>query len=466
MMPTGKLAKIVVANSVRSPRHFIFSAIGVVIGIGAFVLFVAGVLKVRGVLFAAFPIEQVEVIAPHTSVGGVDISAKLTQETVDKIKARSEVKEALPRMTMQFPALGYGSFEGQALRFEVGGFTDGIPPAHIVEDPKLAPVFKDWDAEPFGPACDGSKGKGGCPDKAWQYCDALDNMCHHRVPVILSNTVLELYNKQIATSHNLPHIGGFEAFVVERGRERMHFNIVLGDTTVIGSNKNIDETRQREVGAILVGISDKARRVGLTIPIGYVARWNREFKGAEAAGQFSSIIVTLRDKSQLAPFTFFLEKDMKLRLEDSLGEQLGTLLFVITIVLIAIAGVIIAISAINIAHNFFMQVSDRRREIGVLRAVGATQGDVMAIVLGEAAVIGLVSGILGCVVAFTGALIIDWVSHAMVAEFPFKPSTWFDFQWWVLALGIGFATLFSVLGGLLPAYKASRLEPAAALAAN
>jgi len=246
----------------------------------------------------------------------------------------------------------------------------------------------------------------------------------------------------------------------------MHFNIVLGDTTVIGSNRNIAEHRQREVGAILVGISDKARRVGLTIPIGYVERWNREFKGAEAAGQFSSIIVTLRDKGQLAPFTSFLTKQMKLRLEDSLGEQLGTLLFVITIVLIAIAGVIVAISAINIAHNFFMQVSDRRREIGVLRAVGATQGDVMAIVLGEAAVIGLVSGILGCLLAFSGGLIIDWVSHALVPEFPFKPKSWFDFQWWVLAMGIGFATLFSVLGGLLPAFKASRLEPAAALAAN
>jgi ABC-type lipoprotein release transport system permease subunit len=466
MMPAGKLARMVVANSVRSPRHFVFSAIGVVIGIGAFVLFVAGVLKVRSVLFAAFPLEQVEVIAPHTSVGGVDISAKLTQETVDKIKARKEVKEALPRMTMQFPALGYGSFEGQDLRFEVGGFTDGIPAVHIADDAKLAEVFKDWDTDPPGPTCEVARGKAACPDRAWQYCDASDLKCHHRVPVILSPTVLELYNKQIASSHNLPHIGGFEQFVVERGRERMHFNIVLGDTTVIGSNKNIAEARQREVGAILVGISDKARRVGLTVPIGYVARWNREFKGEEAAGQFSSIIVTLRDKSQLAPFTTFLEKDMKLRLEDSLGEQLGTLLFVITIVLIAIAGVIVAISAINIAHNFFMQVSDRRREIGVLRAVGATQGDVMGLVLGEAAVIGLVSGIMGCLLAFSGGLIIDWVSRTIVPDFPFKPGSWFDFQWWVLALGIGFATLFSVLGGLLPAYKASRLEPATALSAT
>lgn len=465
MMPASKLGRMVVGNSIRSPRHFVFSAIGVVIGIGAFVLFVAGVLKVRSVLFAAFPLEQVEVIAPHTSVGGVDISAKLTQETVDKIKARSEVKEALPRMTMQFPALGYGTFEGQDLRFEVGGFTDGIPDSHVAGDAKLAPVFKDWETDPLGPTCDGTKGKGGCPDKAWQYCDAVDNRCHHRVPVILSPMVLELYNKQIATSHGLPHIGGLEQFIAERGRERMHFNIVLGDTTVVGSNRAI-KAQQREVGAILVGISDKARRVGLTMPIGYVERWNREYKGDEAAGQFSSIIVTLRDKSELAPFTTWLEKTMKLRLEDSLGEQLGTLLFVITIVLIAIAGVIVAISAINIAHNFFMQVSDRKREIGVLRAVGATRRDVMGIVLGEAAVIGLVSGVLGCLLAFSGGLIIDWVSRHLVPEFPYKPHSWFDFQWWVLAMGIGFATLFSVLGGLLPAFKASRLEPAAALAQN
>ena len=59
MMPAGKLARMVVANSVRSPRHFVFSAIGVVIGIGVFILFVAGVLKVRAVLYAAWHIPKI-----------------------------------------------------------------------------------------------------------------------------------------------------------------------------------------------------------------------------------------------------------------------------------------------------------------------------------------------------------------------------------------------------------------------
>lgn len=72
----------------------------------------------------------------------------MNADTVAKIKARPEVKDALPRMTLQFPATGYGKFEGQGINFEVGGFTDGIPDAHVAGDPKLKPVFKDW--EPNG----------------------------------------------------------------------------------------------------------------------------------------------------------------------------------------------------------------------------------------------------------------------------------------------------------------------------
>jgi len=461
-----KLSQMVVGNTVRSPRHFVFSAIGVVIGIGAFVFFLAGVLRVQSVLYDVFPLEEVEVIAPHTSIAGKNLSKKLTQETVDLIKTRPEVKSALPRMTLQFPAVGFGKFEGQDIRFEVGGFTDGIPVSYIADDPKLADRFIDGDAAgAIGPACEPAQGKAACPDKAWQYCDKTDRMCHNRVPVIVSPTVLELYNTQVAESHGLPHIGAMEQFIAERGRERMHFWIGLGDTMVAGSNVAVT-AKHREVGAILIGVSKKAKRVGLTIPIGYVERWNREFAGEEQARTFSSIVVTLRDKDRLAPFTKWLQDEPKLKLEDSLGEQFGTVVFVITIVLLAISFVIVGISAINIAHNFFMQVTERRREIGVLRAVGASQRDVLLIVLGEAALIGLVSGLIGSVAAVIGSFAVDWASAAVVPDFPFKPTSWFAFEWWIFALAVGFSVLFCVVGGWLPARKAAQMEPAAALAQN
>lgn len=468
MMPPRNLVRMVLANTTRSPRHFILSAFGVVVGIGAFVFFLAGALGVSNVLLGkVFPLDQVEVIAPHTSIAGKNLSQKLTAETVNRIKQRPEVREALPRMTLQFPAIGFGRFEGQDIRFEVGGFTDGIPPVHVADDPKIAEVFKDWDGEgAIGPACTPGSAAGRCPDKAWQYCDRRDNMCHRRVPVLISPTVLELYNSQIADSHGLPHIGVMEQFIAERGRDRMHFAMGLGDTMVAGSNLSIDVNKHREVGAILVGVSPKARQVGLTIPIGYVERWNREFAGDKVASEYSSIIVTLRDKDQLAPFSQWLQDELKLKIDDSLGEQFATAMFVITLVLISISFVIVVISAINIAHNFFMQVSERRREIGILRAVGASRADVLGIILGEAAIIGVVSGVLGSLFAVIVAKLVDWASMVFLPKYPFKPDTYFDFAWWIFALAVGFSILFCVLGGLLPAYRASRLEPATALAAN
>jgi ABC-type antimicrobial peptide transport system permease subunit len=128
--------------------------------------------------------------------------------------------------------------------------------------------------------------------------------------------------------------------------------------------------------------------------------------------------------------------------------------------------VIVTISAINIAHNFFMQVSERRREIGVLRAIGARQRDIRAIFLGEAALIGLVAGFFGILIAFLAGLAVDAIANAHLPHFPFKPETFFDFRWWIWAGGLTFSVVFCVLGGLVPSSRAARMQPAKALAAQ
>jgi putative ABC transport system permease protein len=154
------------------------------------------------------------------------------------------------------------------------------------------------------------------------------------------------------------------------------------------------------------------------------------------------------------------------RVEDSVGEKLATAVYIIRLVLLIISFVIIAISAINIAHNFFMQVTERRRELGLLRAVGATQSDVQRIVISEAALIGISGGVLGCLLGFALSLGVDWLSAHSLPGFPYKPSTWFHFRWWIIASGVGWAALFAIIGGYLPARKAARMQPAQALTQN
>lgn len=469
MMPLPNLVRMVVKNTVRSPKHFALSAFGIVIGIASFVFFLGLSLGVRNVILGKiFPLEVVEVIAPRASFAGKDTTLPLTDETVAFLKAHPDVRDALPRMRAVFPAAGMGTFEGEEIKFEVGGFTDGIDPSYLNDDPKLAAKFQDWEeVEKDRTRCtpDPAAKKSPCPDPEFYYCDEQDRTCHRRVPVIISPTVLEIYNGQVATSHGLPVIGDVEAFLLERSADRLRFTIALGETMVSGSSAPVKDARPRRVEGQLIGLSPKAMPLGMTVPIGYVRRWNQEYAGDAAANSYSSIIVTLKDKDRLAPFSAWLEEN-DLRLEDSLGERFATAIFIVTTLFVLISFTIVTISAINIAHNFFMQVSERRREIGVLRAVGATRYDVQLIILAEAAVIGVAGGLIGVGIALGGAALVDWASATYLPRFPFKPATYFDFQWWIIAAGLGFSTVFCVLGGFLPARKAARVAPAQALAAQ
>ena len=127
---------------------------------------------------------------------------------------------------------------------------------------------------------------------------------------------------------------------------------------------------------------------------------------------------------------------------------------------------ILLVATMNIAHSFLRAVAERRRELGLLRALGATQRDLAALLLAEAAVLGLCGGIAGLVGARLSALVVDVCARRFVPDFPFKPETFFAFDWSVVAIGVGASVLACLVGALLPARMASRVDPAAALSGS
>ena len=506
MMPPSKLVRMVLANTVRRPRHFALSLFGIVIGVGAFVLFLALTQRAGDTLEKVFPVDEVQVVAPRVSLLGKDTSKRLDDAVVKTILARPEVASAVPRLNLAFPAAGHGSFQGKTLNFEVGGFADGVEPSFVQDDERVRELFKDWDtvkddlnrARCIPPAPDPEVGfrmsprapapskqpqpgvaevppqvnaDGGylnpCPNPDRYYCDDVERICKHRIPIVLSATVVELYNNQFAKSHGMPVADqNLVNFLIQsRGLSAMRFAIGLNATTLAGSG-GVSKKPPRRVEAVVVGVSKRAMPIGVTIPIGYIQRWNREFVGEEAAGSYSSIIVGLRDRDQLAPFSQWLVDEQGLRLEDSLGERFATVIFVVRILFLIISIAILVIAVINIGHNLFVQVSERRREIGIMRAVGATRLDVLLIVLGEAAVIGVVGGALGIGLAIGIGSTWNAFAASSIPAFPFKPTSWFDFTGWIWGSALAFSTLFCVLGGYLPARRAAQMEPARALSAT
>jgi len=588
MMPANNLVGMVFKNTVRSKRHFILSAFGIVIGIWWFVLFLALTQKAGTVLETIFPLDEVQVVAPRVSLLGKDASKRLDDSTVRLISGRPEVASAVPRMNLAFPAAGRGDFEGTDLKFEVGGFADGVDPKYVreaaeaeaqksengVDNKRVIELFKDWEtikdpthdiactppprdprediiqspgkrpddkkddedtgwgpqlpdpnAPPAGsgsagsaagsgsgssagdgagagagPAAAGSgsgsdsgSGSGSaagtpaptgeppaskepyynpCPDPDRYYCDDAERRCKHRVPVVLSSTVVELYNNQFAKSHGMPMADQnlVNMLIQQRGLSAMRFSVGLGFTTIAGTGV-VTKKRPRRVEAVVVGVSSRAMPVGVTMPIEYIRRWNRDYLGEEAAGAYSSIIVKFKDRNQIAVFSEWIElPEAKggpgLRLEDQLGKKFATAIFVIRLLFLIISIAILVIAVINIGHNFYIQVSERRREIGIMRAVGATELDVMLIMLGEAAVIGIVGGLMGVGLAVGLAAGADWYAANHIPPFPFKPDSWFAFDTWIWASGLMFSTAFCILGGFLPARRAAKMEPAQALAQN
>ena len=461
MMPLAPLARIVRQNLRRNFRHFVLSAFGIVVGIAAFVFFLGlsgGVRKV--VLGDIFPIQRVEVIAPKTTLLGV--SPKLDDDLVARITARAEVNRAFPKMKMAFPAKGKGRLraEDPEIGFEVGGFCDGIDPTLVAAD-SFADAFKDWeDLEKEGRAACGPAPQNACPQD--HYCH-WDRTCRHRVPVLLSRTLVEIYNGSFAPAHGLPRIGAAQEAVLKNFLKAKKFTIFLAESHLAGTTGNL-KASPIQVEGYLVGISDKAMPIGMTVPIGYVRRWNEMYVGEAAAREYSSIIVDMKDKDEVAGFVSWVKK-AGYETEDSLAERFALVITIVTLLFLVISFVIIGMSAVNISHTFYMLISERRREIGILRAVGAARGDVRKIILAEAALIGLSGGAFGIAIAVGAARGIDYLSAGYVVDFPFKPTTYFEFTPALLLGALGFAVAFCVVGAFFPARRAAQMQPAQALAA-
>ncbi|MFL7808597.1 MAG: ABC transporter permease [Anaerolineae bacterium] len=130
----------------------------------------------------------------------------------------------------------------------------------------------------------------------------------------------------------------------------------------------------------------------------------------------------------------------------------------------SIGGLALFVAAIGIANTMIMSVYERTREIGILKAVGASPGNIRLLFVVEAALIGLLGGIVGVI---GGWLLGIGLNAGMLAYFDYMDvpmrGTFFFVTGWLVALALGFAMVVGLLAGLYPAARAARLDPLEAL---
>jgi ABC-type antimicrobial peptide transport system permease subunit len=96
--------------------------------------------------------------------------------------------------------------------------------------------------------------------------------------------------------------------------------------------------------------------------------------------------------------------------------------------------------------------------------VGARRGDIRNLLVAEAAVVGMVAGLLGLAAAFVAGLAADAFAASRVPDFPFKPESFFSFSPWLLVAVLTLAVVACVIGALPPAFRAASGDPSEALA--
>jgi ABC-type antimicrobial peptide transport system permease subunit len=123
----------------------------------------------------------------------------------------------------------------------------------------------------------------------------------------------------------------------------------------------------------------------------------------------------------------------------------------------------LTVASLGIINTLVMAILERRREIGVLKALGATDGDVKSLFFAEAAAMGFFGGLLGVALGWLIGQALTWGTGIYLRQQDLPTAKISYVPWWLALGAVAFATIVSLLAGLYPAARASRLNPVDAL---
>jgi putative ABC transport system permease protein len=152
------------------------------------------------------------------------------------------------------------------------------------------------------------------------------------------------------------------------------------------------------------------------------------------------------------------EEDFTVQTLEQLSQTVGAVIGVVQVIVISIAAISLVVGGIGIMNTMYTSVLERTREIGIMKAIGARNSDVMIIFLLESGLLGLVGGAIGVALGVGVGLATEWA--AVRAGYTLLHVS---FPLWLLAGALAFSFFVGMLSGVLPARNAARKKPIEAL---
>lgn len=239
---------------------------------------------------------------------------------------------------------------------------------------------------------------------------------------------------------------------------------VVGQTLRINNNSFQVVGVLKESGGAGFGSNDTRTFVPIEVAQGRLFNANRH-RGSYAVSTISLQVASAEGMDAAA-----LRIEQTLRMHHSLGaddendftisnqadqlEMISSVTGTLTILLGSIGGISLLVGGIGIMNIMLVSVTERTREIGLRKAVGAHNSDILLQFLVEALVLCVLGGLIGIGLSYSIAL--------LLSQMPFMPFA-IVIEYWALAMALGVSSASGFIFGLYPAWRATKLDPIEAL---
>ncbi|MBU0979633.1 MAG: ABC transporter permease [Nanoarchaeota archaeon] len=221
----------------------------------------------------------------------------------------------------------------------------------------------------------------------------------------------------------------------------------------------------------IVGIlDDTSNSVYMPIDIAYEILEDKE------KGVYDSIVIKVKDEEQLDQAIANIEqklmitrhatestKDFTISSNKERQEQRAEMMSSMTTFLTAIAAVALLVGAVGIANTMFTSVLEKTKEIGIMKAIGARNNDILTIFLLNAGFIGFFGGLLGVILGIILSGFLPMLMGASGGMISRMGSAGSAMGLTTILLALGISVFIGMASGAVPAYQASRLKPVDAL---
>lgn len=211
---------------------------------------------------------------------------------------------------------------------------------------------------------------------------------------------------------------------------------------------------------------EQAKRLRLA-NLSPMERMGDTLMGRDEAPSYRALELRVADPSQIKPVTTELEKlGLRAFSVTTQLEEIERIFLIINSSLALIGGIALLVASFGISNTMIMSIRERTREIGIMKAIGGSDGEIMKIFFVEASLIGLLGGTLGLLAGWGVDRLANLLANQWIARQAGQAMRYIEFfsiPWYLSGGAILFAVLISLLAAIYPASRAAKVDPIKAL---